>query len=60
MPFHTLRHTSVSLILAAGADVLTVSRRIGHRKASITLDVYGHLIEGSDVKAAKALEGLLK
>ena len=61
VPFHALRHTSVSLLLGAGMDVLTVSRRIGHRKASsITLDIYGHLIEGSDARAAAALDGLLR
>ena len=60
VPFHALRHTSVSMLLGAGMDVLTVSRRIGHRKASITLDIYGHLIEGSDARAAAALDGLLR
>jgi integrase len=59
-PFHALRHTHASLLLRAGVDVLTVSRRLGHSKAAITLDVYGHLIEGADAAAAKALEGVLK
>jgi hypothetical protein len=26
----------------------------------MTLDVYGHLIEGADAAAAKAIEGVLK
>ena len=38
-------------------DVLTISRRLGHSSASITLDVYGHLIEGADADAANAIEG---
>jgi len=46
------------MLLGAGMDVLTVSSRIGHRKASITLDIYGH--EGSDARAAAALDGLLR
>jgi integrase len=58
--FHALRHTHVSLLIIAGENVLTISRRIGHSKASITLDVYGHLIEGADAGAAKAIEGMLK
>jgi integrase len=58
--FHSLRHTSASMMIAAGVDILTVSRRLGHRKASVTLDVYGHLIEGKDAEAANAIEGLLK
>jgi integrase len=44
----------------AGVDVLTVSRRLGHSKAAMTLDVYGHLMEGADAAAAKAMEGVLK
>lgn len=58
--FHDLRHTHVSMLLRAGVDVLTVSRRIKHSNASITLDVYGHLMKGTDAAAANAIEGLLR
>jgi integrase len=58
--FHSLRHTHVSMVIRAGVDILTVSRRIGHSKAAITLDVYGHLYGGADEAAAKAMGGLLK
>ena len=58
--FHALRHTHVSVLINAGVDVLTISRRIGHSKASMTLDVYGHLIRGGDQAAAKAIERVLK
>ena len=60
VPFHALRHTHASMLLGAGVDVLTVSRRLGHGKASVTLGTYGHLIEGADAAAAKAIEGVLK
>jgi integrase len=58
--FHALRHTHVSLLIRAGVDILTISRRIGHSKASITLDVYGHLVDGGDDAAVAAMEGVLK
>jgi integrase len=58
--FHAFRHTHASMLLWRGVDVLTVSRRLGHANASITLNVYGHLIEGADAAAAKAIEGVLK
>jgi integrase len=58
--FHALRHTHVSVLIRAGVDILTISRRIGHSKAAVTLDTYGHLIEGADAAAAKAIEGMLK
>jgi integrase len=57
--FHALRHTHVSSLIRAGVDILVISRRLGHAKANTTLDVYGHLIEGSDAAAAKAIEGIL-
>ena len=60
MSFHALRHTHASTLIRAGVDILTISRRLGHGKASVTLDTYGHLIEGSDAAAAKAIEGVLK
>ena len=58
--FHALRHTHASMLIRAGVDILTISRRLGHSAAAITLDVYGHLIEGADAAAAKAIEGVLK
>lgn len=58
--FHALRHTHASTLIKAGVDILTISRRLGHAKAAMTLDVYGHLIEGSDAAAAKAIEGVLR
>jgi integrase len=58
--FHALRHSHVSVLIRAGVDILTISRRLGHSKAAITLDVYGHLISGADKDAADAIAGVLK
>lgn len=55
---HDLRHTSATLLLANGTDIETVSKRLGHSKASITLDVYGHAMKEMDRKAADTLEQL--
>ena len=52
-----MRHTHASALIRAGVDVLTVSRRLGHSSTSMTLDVYGHLMEGADAAAVKAIEG---
>jgi integrase len=57
--FHALRHTHASVLINAGVDILTISRRLGHSKASVTLDVYGHLIGGADQAAANAIGSLL-
>jgi integrase len=58
--FHALRHTFASILIRQGVDILRVSRLLGHSRASTTLDRYGHLIEGSDADAVKAIEGVLK
>lgn len=58
--FHSLRHTHASILIRAGVDILTISRRLGHSKPSVTLDVYGHLIEGADKAAAEAISRVLK
>ena len=52
---YTFRHTMASLLLSAGVSVLVVSRRMGHSRASITLDIYGHLLAGDAGKAADAM-----
>src|SRR5262249_36096205 len=57
---HALRHTHASMLIASGVDILAVSRRLGHSKASITLDTYGHMYRGADAAAAKAIEWVLK
>jgi integrase len=55
---HTLRHTHASLLIQQGVDILTISRRLGHSSAAITLNVYGHIITSKD-RAADILEGVL-
>jgi integrase len=40
---HELRHTAASLAIASGADVKIVQQMLGHKTATMTLDLYGHL-----------------
>jgi integrase len=42
---HELRHTAASLAIASGADVKVVQQMLGHKSATMTLDLYGHLFE---------------
>jgi integrase len=49
---HSLRHTHCSTLLAAGLDVLTIARRLGHADAVLVLRTYGHLIKPDDRAAA--------
>lgn len=49
--WHTLRHTYASLQLARGANIVQLSRALGHHSASFTLDTYIHLLDGEDADA---------
>ncbi|MDB4892199.1 MAG: integrase family protein [Gemmatimonadetes bacterium] len=41
--YHTLRHTFASWLVMAGADLLTISRLMGHKGIGQIEDTYGHL-----------------
>jgi integrase len=56
--FHDLRHTFASLLIAQGANVVFVSRQLGHASPDITLRVYAHLFDQAEhaQRARDALE----
>ncbi len=54
--FHDLRHTNASLRLEQGQNIKYISTQLGHANPTITLNVYSHLIKGSDPEAASGLE----
>jgi len=57
--FHDLRHTAASLMLNHGIPVLIASKRLGHSKPSITIDVYGHLLPSKQEEAAELMDNLM-
>lgn len=52
---HALRHFSATEAIAAGGDVVTVSKRLGHADPSVTLRVYSHALEQRDRDVAASL-----
>jgi integrase len=46
--FHTFRHTFASMHLAAGTNLLQLSRALGHHSAAFTLSRYTHLLPGEE------------
>lgn len=60
IPFHGLRHTSATLLIANKTDIRTVSARLGHAQASTTLNIYAHALEEVDRKAVSTLENALR
>lgn len=57
---HDLRHFYASGLIAAGCDVVTVQRALGHSSASVTLDTYSHLWPDANDRTRKAAEGLVE
>jgi integrase len=53
---HDLRHTAVSLWIAAGATPKEVQTWAGHASITTTYDRYGHLFPGTEKRVMHALE----
>lgn len=56
---HDLRHTFVSLLVTAGANVKQVSTWAGHSSVTVTLDTYTHLFRDDGADVADRLDDLL-
>lgn len=56
---HDLRHSAATMLLDDGTPVHQVSKILGHSKASVTLDVYAHVIDGGGAEAGERLTARL-
>ena len=57
---HLLRHTSASIAITNGADVVSTSARLGHSDTSVTLKMYAHANEESIRRAGQTVRDALK
>ncbi|MEV4179581.1 site-specific integrase [Nonomuraea sp. NPDC049709] len=58
--FHDLRHTFASTALAGGVPISEVSRWLGHKSITTTVDLYGHLVPEAGGRARDALDKAFK
>lgn len=56
---HAFRHTMASILIYNGADIVSVSKRLGHKKKSTTEDIYSHLIHEADEAASECLADVM-
>ena len=56
---HDLRHTAVSMWIAAGASPKEVAVKAGHASVSFSFDRYGHLFPSEDAALTSRLDALI-
>lgn len=54
--FHDLRHTHATILLYAGVDIKTISKRLGHSNIGITMDTYTDVLHELDLSASQKLD----
>ena len=57
---HGLRHTSATLLLAAGAPIKNVSSRLGHTDIRTTGNIYAQALQSADKEIANTMEEILQ
>lgn len=55
---HDLRHSHATMLINSGANIVAVSKRLGHSDINITLKVYSHLLKQTEEQLADTLAGL--
>jgi integrase len=60
MPFHNLRHTAASLLLAQGLDIRVVQQVLGHSQIALTANLYAHVTPTLLKDAATRMDALLR
>jgi integrase len=57
--FHDLRHYLASMLIASGADVKVVQRRLRHASATTPLDTYAHVWPDADDSTRAAIDAVM-
>jgi integrase len=59
IPFHGLRHSAATAMLAGGVPLRTVADVLGHASIATTADIYGAVVPDSRREAASVMERML-
>lgn len=54
--FHDLRHTAATDLINKGANIHSISKRLGHANIKTTYNIYGHYLDEADQKIADMLD----
>lgn len=56
---HKFRHSQASILYASGVDIVTISKRLGHKQVSTTQNIYAHMMEKSDKEASDKIADII-
>ena len=57
---HQARYTCASFMIAAGVNGKALSSFMGHSSTTVTLDLYGHLMPGTEAEGAALPDAILE
>ena len=52
---HDLRHSHATYLINKGANIVAVSKRLGHKSINTTLSTYAHLMEDAENQIVEIL-----
>jgi len=55
IPFHSLRHSTATLLLEQGENPKVVQSILGHSSIDVTMDVYSHVSDDLQERATRGL-----
>lgn len=58
--FHDLRHSHASLLVSQGVQPKIISERLGHSNINITMDLYSHVYDATNIEVANNFDKFLK
>lgn len=53
---HDLRHSHATFLICSGANIVAVSKRLGHSSIDITLETYTHLLQDTENKLIEIID----
>lgn len=60
LPFHGLRHTAATMMIAQGANIKNLSSRLGHSNISTTGNIYAHALKSVDRDIADKTDAFIE
>ena len=56
--FHSLRHSTASLLIALGTHAKVIQDRLGHSSTAITMGIYSHIFQANRKEVATQLNSI--